>query len=179
MTVAAVAARAGVSRATAYRHFLTNDAVLLWATRPADGQPLVPLPAIDDEPPGTDLTDRAEALIRSTAGWAFEHERELRAVLAVSLTLDREQQGLSPRRAHMQRDRWISELLTGLPSQVPPATRARLAAALTPLFGSDAVVWTRDAADLTVPEAVDTLVWMARALITSALGESASVAHDR
>ncbi|WP_297658376.1 TetR family transcriptional regulator [Pseudonocardia sp.] len=172
MTVAAVAARAGVSRATAYRHFLNNDAVLLWATRPTHGQPLLPPPTIEDAPPGTDLTDRAEALIRATARWAFEHERELRAVLAVSLTLDRGQQGRSPRKALMQRDRWIAELLTDLPPHVPPATRARLAAALVPLFGSDAVGWTRDAADLTVPEAIDILVWMARALITAALAES-------
>lgn len=172
MTVAAVAARAGVSRATAYRHFLSNDAVLLWATRPADGQPLLPPPAIDDAGPGTGPTDRAEALIRTTAAWAFQHERELRAVLAVSLTLDRAQQGHSPRKAHMQRDRWIAELLTSLPAHVPPETRTRLAAALTPLFGSDAIVWTRDAADLTVSDAVDTLAWMARALITAALAES-------
>jgi AcrR family transcriptional regulator len=182
MTVAAVAARAGVSRATAYRHFLNNDAVLLWATRPTHRQtqqppptheqPLLPPPTIEDAPPGTDLTHRAEALIRATARWAFEHERELRAVLAVSLTLDRGQQGRSPRKALMQRDRWIAELLTDLPPHVPPATRARLAAALVPLFGSDAVGWTRDAADLTVPEAIDILVWMARALITAALAES-------
>jgi AcrR family transcriptional regulator len=169
LTVAAVAARAGVSRATAYRHFLNNDAVLLWATRPADGQPLLPPPAIDHTPPDTDLGDRAETLIRTTARWAFEHERELRAVLAVSLIADRAQ----PRKALMQRDRWIAELLTGLPAHVPAATRTRLAAALTPLFGSDAVVWTRDAADLTIPDAVEVLVWMAHALITAALAETA------
>jgi hypothetical protein len=58
-------------------------------------------------------------------------------------------------------------------SHVPAATRIRLAAALTPLFGSDAIVWTRDAADLTVADAVDTLVWMARALITAALSTHA------
>lgn len=178
MTVAAVADRAGVSRATAYRHFLNNDAVLLWATRPTDGQPLLPSPVIDDAPPGSDLTDRAEALIRTTARWAFEHERELRAVLAVSLTLEREQPGLSPRKAHMQRDRWIAELLTGLPPHVRPVIRTRLAAALTPLFGSDAVVWTRDAADLTVSDAVDILVWMARALITAALAASTDATSD-
>jgi AcrR family transcriptional regulator len=179
LTVAAVAARAGVSRATAYRHFLNNDAVLLWATRPADGQPLLPPPAIDDAPPGTDLTDRAASLIGTTARWAFEHEQELRAVLAVSLTLEREQPGTSPRKARMQRDRWIAELLTGLPPHVPRATRTRLAAALTPLFGSDAVVWTRDAADLTVSDAVDTLIWMARALITAALTETADTPPDQ
>ena len=84
MTVEAVAARADVSRATAYRHFLNNDAVLLWATRPVEEVDLPVVPSSSGAEP-VDLMDRAEALIRSTAGWAFEHERELRAVLAVSL----------------------------------------------------------------------------------------------
>ena len=97
-------------------------------------------------------------------------------MLAVSLTLERELSGISPRKARMQRDRWTAELLTGLPPHVPPVIRTRLAAALTPLFGSDAVVWTRDAADLTVSDAVDVLVWMARALITAALAASMDAA---
>ena len=90
MTVPAVAARAGVSRATAYRHFLNNDAVLLWATRPLDGDPLLPPPVLD-APDSADLdpADQAEALIRTTARWAFNHERELRAVLTVSLATTR------------------------------------------------------------------------------------------
>src|SRR6478736_653026 len=102
MTVDAVAARAQVSRATAYRHFLNNDAVLLWATRPIDGDPLLPPPVIDaaaTDP--ADLADRAEALIRSTARWAFEHERELRAVLAVSLAAIREPGDAPLRRGRM------------------------------------------------------------------------------
>jgi AcrR family transcriptional regulator len=171
MTVDAVAARAGVSRATAYRHFLNNDAVLLWATRPAEAEvlvPPVPSPAGGED---ADLADRAEALIRATARWAFEHERELRAVLALSLAENSAQRGLS-RRGRMQRDRWIDELLSGLPSDVPPATRSHLRAALMPLFGADAVVWTRDVADLSVPDAVDVLAWMARTLVTATLAES-------
>lgn len=71
----------------------------------------------------------------------------------------------------MERDRWIADLLTDLPADVPVGTRAKLAAALTPLFGSDAVLWTRDAAGLDVTEAEEVLVWMARALITAALAE--------
>jgi AcrR family transcriptional regulator len=169
MTVDAVAARAEVSRATAYRHFLNNDAVLLWATRPLQD-------AIDSEPlnsgsdGGADLADRAEALIRSTAHWAFDHERELRAVLAVSLAESSAERGLT-RTGRMQRDRWIDELLSGLPSGVLPVARSRLRAALMPLFGADAVVWTRDVADLSVSDAVDVLVWMARTLVTAVLAE--------
>jgi AcrR family transcriptional regulator len=172
MTVQAVAARARVSRATAYRHFLSNDAVLLWATRPVEGDPLLPAPLVENLPGESSLADRAEALIRTTARWAFEHERELRAVLAVSLTATRPSGEAPLRKGRMQRGRWIDDLLTGLPATVAPATRARLAAALTPLFGADAVVWTRDAADLPIPEAVEVMVWMARAVITAALAES-------
>jgi hypothetical protein len=111
------------------------------------------------------------ALIRATATWAFERERELRAVLALSLTEDAAQRGLS-RRGRMQRYRWIDDLLTGLPAEVPAAARARLRAALMPLFGADAVVWTRDVADLSTAEAVEVLVWMARTLVGGVLADS-------
>ena len=170
MSVEAVAARAGVSRATAYRHFLNNDAVLLWATRPLE-EAVVPPPAVSGGDESAELADRAETLIRATAQWAFEHERELRAVLALSLAENSAQRGLS-RRGRMQRDRWIGGLLSGLPPDVDPAARSRLNAALMPLFGADAVVWTRDVADLSVPDAVDVLVWMARTLVTAVLAES-------
>jgi AcrR family transcriptional regulator len=170
MTVDAVAARAEVSRATAYRHFLNNDAVLLWATRPL--QDVIVRDLVSAGSDGdADLADRAEALIRSTAHWAFDHERELRAVLAVSLTDNAAERGLT-RRGRMQRDRWIDELLSGLPVEVPPAARSRLRAALMPLFGADAVVWTRDVADLSVSDAVDVLAWMARTMVTAVLAET-------
>ena len=169
MTVDAVAIRAGVSRATAYRHFLNNDAVVLWATRPLrDTIDIVPLGSGSEG--AADLVDRAEALIRSTAHWAFDHERELRAVLAVSLAQNSAERGLT-RTGRMERDRWIDELLSGLPSEVSPASRSRLRAALMPLFGADAVVWTRDVADLSVADAVDVLAWMARTLVTAVLAE--------
>jgi AcrR family transcriptional regulator len=170
MTVDAVAARAEVSRATAYRHFLNNDAVLLWATRPL--QDVIVRDLVSSGSDGVaDLADRAEVLIRSTAHWAFDHERELRAVLAVSLTDNAAERGLT-RRGRMQRDRWIDELLSGLPVEVPPAARSRLRAALMPLFGADAVVWTRDVADLSVSDAVDVLAWMARTMVTAVLAET-------
>ncbi|MCU1472897.1 MAG: regulatory protein TetR [Amnibacterium sp.] len=176
MTVDAVAARAQVSRATAYRHFLNNDAVLLWATRPVQDA-IVPAVVGSGGDHLAGLADRAEALVRATAQWAFDHERELRAVLAVSLGENSAQHGLS-RRGRMQRDRWIDELLSGLPVDVPGAARWRLRAALMPLFGADAVVWTRDVADLSVTEAVEVLVWMARTLVTAVLTESGSGADS-
>lgn len=86
-------------------------------------------------------------------------------MLRLSLTPEREQ--VKPRRGLTNRGHWIGALLEGLPSDVPPAARERLAAALIPLFGSDAVVWTTDMAELPRDEAIELLAWMARALIAA------------
>lgn len=167
LTVPAVAKLAGVSRATAYRYFPSNESVVLHATMAmavdpiADATPTAGAPA--------ELDARATELIRTTADWAFDHEAELRTMLWLSLNPDTEKQ--RPRRFMTNRDRWISSLLQGLPDDVPPAARERLAAALTPLFGSDAIVWTTDLAGLSREQAVDLLVWMARALIAATLND--------
>lgn len=60
---------------------------------------------------------------------------------------------------------WISPLLTG------GAGHAKVhgALALTPLFGSDLVVWARDVAALAPEEALDLIAWMARSLVEATL----------
>ena len=167
MTVAAVAERAGVSRATAYRYFISNDAVTVWATRPMSAEPGAP--EIPSTPEPEELGDRAARLVRDQGVWAFEHERELRALLALSLGPDAEQRGLS-RRGKMRRSQWIEDgLLKYLPGNVTAEHRARLAGALTPLFGSEAVVWTQDAAELGQQQALDLLAWIARTLVEATI----------
>ena len=164
MTVAAVAERAGVSRATAYRYFVSNDAVTVWATRPMSAEPGA-APEAPTTPEPEALGDRAARLVRDQGVWAFEHERELRALLALSLAPDAEQRGVS-RRGRMRRSQWIEdELLNYLPDSVTAEHRTRLAAALTPLFGSDAVVWTQDAAELDQEQSLDLMAWIARTLV--------------
>src|SRR4051794_3003633 len=104
MTVAAVAERAGVSRATAYRYFVSNDAVTVWATRPMTAEPdATEIPAT---PEPEELGDRAARLVRDQGVWVFEHE--LRALLALSLAPDAEQRGVS-RRGKMRRSQWIKD----------------------------------------------------------------------
>jgi AcrR family transcriptional regulator len=168
LTVPAVAERAGVSRATAYRYFPSNDAVVLHATMSLADNPLEDAewstPA-DMSP--SDLRTRAADLVKATAAWAFEHETELRTMLRLSL--DPERNELRNRRALTNRGRWISALLEGLPEDVAPAARERLASALVPLFGSDAVVWTTDMAALERGEAIELLAWMASALVAATM----------
>ena len=169
LTVTAVAELAGVSRATAYRYFPSNDVVVLQATLPTGDDPLLDgAPAGLPEPAGEGLPDRAAALVRRMGEWAFDHETELRTMMRLSLS-PRRGELTALRRGHTNRDRWIASLLEGLPDDVPEASRRRLAAALTPLFGADAVIWTTDIAALSRQEALDVLEWAARTLVEAAL----------
>ena len=166
LTVPAAAERAGVSRATAYRYFPYNDSVVLHATMSLTDNPLDDADWDSSAVASPDeLGARAAELVRATATWAFDHETELRTMLRLSLTPEREE--VKPRRGLTNRGRWIGALLEGLPGDVPPAARERLAAALIPLFGSDAVVWTTDMAELPRDEAIELLAWMARVLIAA------------
>ena len=163
----------GVSRATVYRYFPSNQSVALNATIPLTDNPF------DD---GTwssrnedfqklsklDVEERAGALVRVMGEWAFDHERELRTVLALSLNPDSVTKGLG-RVGRTNRDRWITSLLADLPAKVPNADRERLAQSLTPLFGADAVVWVTDVAQLDREKGLDLLEWMATSLVQATL----------
>src|SRR3954471_6841940 len=82
-TVAAVAERADVGRATAYRYFPTQEALLLEATFLGDSDALRSLPELTRE-----LGDPAEGVaeaVRRGAEWTLEREARLRMVLRASL----------------------------------------------------------------------------------------------
>ncbi len=168
LTVPAAAERAGVSRATAYRYFPNNDAVVLHATmsladNPLDDADWAPSAAATPGEPSA----RAAELVRATGAWAFDHETELRTFLRLSLEPSGEHG--ETRRGLTNRGRWIADLLESLPPEVPPDARDRLAKALVPLFGSDAVVWTTDMAGMSRDQAIDLLAWMAQVLVKATL----------
>ncbi|MDA8264182.1 MAG: TetR/AcrR family transcriptional regulator [Actinomycetota bacterium] len=168
LTVAAAAELAGVSRATAYRYFPTNDAVVLHATMSLADDPLEDTDwAKPGAAPPREVGARAADLVRATAAWAFEHETELRTMLHLSLQPGTKHAML--RRGLTNRGRWIAALLEGLPSDVPRDDRDRLASALVSLFGSDAIVWTTDMAGLPREQAIDLLAWMAQVLVKATL----------
>ena len=172
VTVPALSAETGVSRATIYRYFPSNDDLVVHAALPESDDPLndAEWPYSPHEAP-EDTVERAGKLVRTMAEWAFDRETEMRALLRVSLEADSEVRGLS-RKGRTGRHRWIARLLEALPATVPSTERARLAASLHALFGSDAVVWTTDMAGLKRQEAVDTLEWMARALVSAAIASA-------
>jgi AcrR family transcriptional regulator len=172
LTVQSVADQAGVSRATAYRYFSSNDSVAVQATMPLLDDPFAdPAWPYSRPDPHADLPTRAAAVVRSMGEWAFDHAQELRTLLALSLEPDSEARGLS-RRGKLRRARWIEALLADLPRTVEQDTRRRLAAALHPLFGADAIVWTVDVAGLDREAALDTLAWTASTLVRAVLDET-------
>src|SRR5215469_955412 len=179
LTVQSVADQAGVSRATAYRYFSSNDSVAVQATMPLHDDPFAdPAWPYSRPDPHADLPTRAGGVVRSMGEWAFDHAQELRTLLALSLEPDSEARGLS-RRGKLRRTRWIDGLLADLPDGVEQDTRRRLAAALLPLFGADAIVWTADVADLDREAALDILAWTASTLVRAVLDEADEKATSR
>ena len=179
LTVQSVADQAGVSRATAYRYFSSNDSVAVQATMPLHDDPFAdPAWPYSRSDPHADLPTRAAAVVRSMGEWAFDHAQELRTLLALSLEPDSEARGLS-RHGKLRRARWIDGLLADLPDSVQQDTRRRLATALLPLFGANAIVWTADVADLDREAALDILAWTASTLVRAVLDEALGKATSR
>jgi AcrR family transcriptional regulator len=162
-TVADVAERADVGRATAYRYFPTQEALLLETTFLGDSGPLRALPELVEE-----ISDPAERLaeaVRRGAVWTLGREPQLRAILRMSL--EREDASRPARRRH-----YIAELLADVKGRLPAADYERLAGALTLLFGIDPIVSLRDNGDLGPEQIPDVLAWVARQVVQAALDEA-------
>jgi AcrR family transcriptional regulator len=161
-TVAAVAERADVARATAYRYFPTQEALLVETTFLGDSEALRAIPALADSI--ADPGERMAQAVRTGAEWTLEREARLRMILRASL----DPAGGTTRPA--RRRGYIAALLE--PLELPPATRERLAAALTLLLGIDPIVALTDNADIEREEIPEVLAWTARALVEAALSEA-------
>jgi AcrR family transcriptional regulator len=162
-TVADVAERADVARATAYRYFPTQEALLLETSYLGDSEPLRSLSGLADEI--EDPAARVAEAVRRGAAWTLGREAKLRAVLRMSL--DPAQEVTRPAR----RRHYIAELLAPLRDQLSPAAYERLAGSLTLLFGIDPIVSLRDNGDVPPERIPDVLAWTAHRLLEAALRE--------
>jgi AcrR family transcriptional regulator len=164
-TVAAVAERADVGRATAYRYFPTQEALLLETTFLGDSETLRSLPELTRE--GDDPAEGVAEAVRRGAEWTLEREARLRMVLRASL----DPAGETTRPA--RRRGYIEALLEPVADQLSPAAHERLTGALTLLFGVDPIVSLADNSDIPREQIPDVLAWTARRLVDAALAESA------
>lgn len=163
-TVEQAATSASIARATAYRYF-PNQRALLVATFPeiADASLL-------GDAPSADPRARLEVVVEALARQAVEHEPELRTMLRLSLEPDAPKRGDLPFRIG-RRIGWVEDALTPLRGQLPERELQRLVYAVASAVGIDALVWLTDIARLSRPQAVDVMRWSARALLHAALTE--------
>ncbi len=163
-TIDQVAAAAGLSRATAYRYFPSQDELLV-ATFPEIAEP-----SLLGETPPADAAARLELVAESIARTAIEHEPELRAMLRLSL------EPVAPSPVDLpfrvgRRITWVADALSPLRGTLPDADLQRLVLAIASAVGIDALVWLTDIAGLTRKEAADVMRWSARALLQAALDQ--------
>jgi AcrR family transcriptional regulator len=157
------AAAASISRATAYRYF-PNQRALLAAAYPEIGERSLLGP---DAP--VDVEARLDLVVQELTRFTIEHEPEMRTMLRLSLDPDPAHRGdLLLRRGRAIG--WIEDALAPLRGEMPEPDLRRLALAIRSAAGIEALVWLTDIARLSRQEAAALMRWSALALLHYALG---------
>ncbi|HEY9023963.1 MAG TPA: helix-turn-helix domain-containing protein [Burkholderiaceae bacterium] len=169
-SVAEVAVRSNVSRATAYRYFPSRSALVTAVIDTSLG----PVRRFASDSP--DGRERVRELFAETFPRFKEFEAQLRA--AAQLTLEQwalERAGLLEeepyRRGH--RVRILEHAIAPLVPQLPPSVRDRLHHALSVIYGIEPYIILKDIWGLPEREVERIALWMAEALIDAALNDAA------
>lgn len=169
-SIAEVAVRSNVSRATAYRYFPSRSALITGVVDASLGP-------VRSAPLGTDAEDareRVHAIFKQTFPRFLEYEPQLRAALQLAL----EQWALQRaglleeepyRRGH--RVGILDTALAPLKKDITPASRERLHRALSVLYGIEAYTILKDMWGMGEKEIEKTVLWMADALIEASVRE--------
>jgi AcrR family transcriptional regulator len=172
-----VAEEARVSRATAYRYFPTQSALIQAAVDEALG------PILKWASPSEDAEQRVSELIRFSYPRMDEYEAPLRAALRVALG----QWALLHAGKLAEKDTMVRGHRIGLlASAVGPMRRKlgaarteRLTQALSLVFGTEAFVVLKDIWGLDREAAEEVALWTCQALIRSAAEDTAPLAPSR
>ena len=164
-TVEQAAAAASISRATAYRYF-PNQRALLAAT-----YPLIDMPSLLPTPAPADPAARLAAVADAQTQLVLELEPELRTQLRLALDPDAADGDRLPLRRG-RRIAWVQEALTPLHGQLPDRELRRLVHAIGATLGIEALVWLTDIAGLSRQQAVEVMCWSARTLLGAALADA-------
>jgi AcrR family transcriptional regulator len=171
-TVAEAAEAAGVSRATAYRYFPTQDAleVELADVTPPVAATEAALAALDTD----DVERRLLVLLDAFNPVAVAEETQFRRALLVYLDTwlrSRRSGGETPAVREGRRMRWLDHVLAPL-GDLDDDRQRRLKAALALTLGMDSVVVMKDVCGLDDEEALDVLRWAAIAILRAGLAEA-------
>jgi len=162
-TVEEAAEAAGVSRATAYRYF-RNQRALLVATHPE-----IEATAFLGEDAPTDPQERLDRTIGELIRFTIDTEPELRTMLRLSLEPGPEEEFLLRQGRAIG---WIDEALAPLRGGLPQPALRRLVLAIRSACGIEALVWLTDVAGLSRQQAGELMRWSALALLRAALTEN-------
>jgi AcrR family transcriptional regulator len=165
-TVERTADRAEVSRATAFRYF-ANQRALLVATYPHLEEASLLGAAAEEDP-----LVRLDAVTEELARRVLEYEQELRAHLRLSL----EPATAQPDELPLRQGRaigWIDDALSPLRNRIPARDLRRLVLAIRATLGIEALVWLTDVGGVSREEAVDIMRSSARTLLRSAVADAA------
>jgi AcrR family transcriptional regulator len=153
---------AGVSRATAYRYF-PNQRALLVATHPE-----IEATALLGEDAPADPHQRLDRTIGELIRLTIETEPELRTMLRLSLE-PRPGEELLLRQGRAIG--WIEQALAPLQGRLSRPALRRLVLAIRSACGIEALVWLTDVAGLSRQQAAELMRWSALALLSTALTE--------
>jgi AcrR family transcriptional regulator len=162
-TVEEAAEAAGISRATAYRYFPNQRALLVAAHPEIEATSLL----VEDAPaaPHERLDRTIAELIRLTV----DTEPELRTMLRLSLEPGGGEELLLRQGRAIG---WIEDALAPLRGRLRPAALRRLVLAIRSACGIEALVWLTDVAGLSRQQASKLMRWSALALLRAALAEA-------
>jgi AcrR family transcriptional regulator len=163
-TVEEAAAKASVSRTTAYRYFPSQRALLLTAHPEIEARSL--LPDVPPDDPGA----RLDLVIRTFLRLIVETEAQQRTMLRLSLEPDPTHRGELPLRQGRAIG-WIADALSPLRDRMSEARLRRLVLAIRSAAGIEALVWLTDIARLTREDAIELMSWSATALLRSAMAD--------
>ena len=163
-TVDAAAAKASISRTTAYRYFPNQRTLLLSAHPEIEARSLLP------ENPPDDPEVRLDLVIQTFLRLIVDTERQQRTMLRLSLEPDTGLRGQLPLRQGRAIG-WITEALAPLRGRMSEGELRRLAVSVRSAAGIEALVWLTDIAGLSREEAVQVMRQSARALLRSTLAD--------
>ena len=176
-SVSEVAEAAGVSRATAYRYFPSQAAMIQAAVGEALG------PILDWHSDSIDAEDRITRLIAFAYPRMETYETTLRAALQLAIAQwARRQAGALGEeqpivRGH--RKALLSEALRPLERQLPRREFDRLTQSLSLIFGTEALVVLKDIWGLDGAQSRRVAIWAGHALVRAAIAENETARASR
>lgn len=161
-TLDQAAAKASISRTTAYRHFANQRALLAAAHPETATRSLLPAGASAD--PG----ERLEAVITAFTELVVDTEGQQRTMLRLSLEADDSDRATLPLRQG-RGIAWIAEALEPLRASLSDDQIHRLVLGIRSTSGIEALAWLTDVAGLDRAEAVSLMRWSAQAMMRAAV----------